>query len=76
FDCMFLITLSRPLPAVRAVAAGALITLVTGIAAGRLLTYPWGALGTVLGGAVTLFFARRALHRMMDDIAYYYYASF
>lgn len=76
FDCMFLITLSRPLPAVSAVATGALVTLVSGIAAALLFTYPFGALGTVIGGAVTLRLARRQLQELLDAAAYHYYASF
>lgn len=76
FDCMFIITLSRPLYALAALGIGTLATLVISIIAGILVSYAYGALGVPLGSLVFSLFARRYLTRIIRYADYYYYASF
>lgn len=76
FDCMFIITLSRPLYALSALGMGTMATLVISIAAGVFISYAYGALGVFFGSLVFLLFARRYLTRIIRYADYYYYASF
>ncbi|MEJ5308286.1 MAG: hypothetical protein WHX52_00820 [Anaerolineae bacterium] len=76
FDSMFLITLSRPLYALKALGISAVTTLLVSVAAGLLVSYAFGVLGIIAGSAVFLWFTRRALGRIMRHADYYYYASF
>ncbi len=76
FQCMFMVTLSRPGMAGQAILAGIAATLIVGLAAGKLLYYPYSALGIVFGALVFVLAARRSLHQVMQHTDYYYYASF
>ena len=76
FDCMFLITLSRPLYALAALGIGTLATLIISAAAGLFISYAYGALGVLLGSLIFLLFARRYLAHIIRYADYYYYASF
>lgn len=76
FDSMFLITLSRPLYALKALGISAVTTLLVSVVAGLLISYAFGVAGIIVGSAVFLWFTRRALGRIMRHADYYYYASF
>jgi len=76
FDSMFLITLSRPLYALKALGIGAATTLLVSVVAGLLISYAYGVAGIITGSAIFLWFTRRALMRIMKHADYYYYASF
>ncbi len=76
FDSMFLITLSRPLYALKALGISAATTLLVSVVAGLLISYAFGVLGIIAGSAIFLWFTRRALGRIMRHADYYYYASF
>lgn len=76
FQCMFMITLSRPGMAGQAIVIGIAATLLVGIAAGRSMGYPYSALGIVFGALAFTLAARQNLHRIMRYTDYYYYASF
>ena len=76
FDSMFAITLSRPFYALKALGIGAVVTLLVSITAGLLISYAHGALGIIAGSTTFLWFARRALRRIIAHADYYYYASF
>ena len=76
FDCMFMVTLSRPSMATRSLALGIIATLITGLVLGRNVGYAWTALAVVAGGLVFLISAHWQLHRMLEQMDYCYYASF
>jgi hypothetical protein len=76
FDSMFLITLSRPLYALKALGISAATTLLVSVVTGLLISYAFGVAGIIIGSAVFLWFTRRALGRIMRHADYYYYASF
>lgn len=76
FDCMFIITLSRPLYALSALGIGTIATSVISVAAGVFISYACGALGVFLGSLIFLSFARHYLTRIIGYADYYYYASF
>ena len=74
---MFVITLSRPRPAIEALGIGILVTLTVGVAVGRLTSYQFGAVGVLLGGlALFVAIAHVWLQRMLARADYYYYSSF
>jgi len=76
FDCMMLITLSRPVPALLALARGAAVTVVASLILGVTLGFAWGAVGMILGNLVVLINARSDLARVIDRADYYYFTSF
>jgi hypothetical protein len=76
FDCMMLITLSRPVPALLALSCGACVTLVASLAMGVLFGFAWGAVGMVFGNVVVLLVARTNLGRVIDHADYFYFTSF
>lgn len=76
FQCMFLITLSRPGMATEAVVIGIACTLIVGALAGQLTYYPYSALGVVCGSLAFALAARRNLQQVLRQVDYYYYASF
>lgn len=76
FDSMFLITLSRPLYALKALGISAVTTLLVSVVAGLLISYAFGVAGIIAGSAIFLWFTRRALGRIIRHADYYYYASF
>lgn len=76
FDCMFTITLSRPLYALAALAAGMAATLISSALFGIFISYAHGALGIVAGGLVFVWTARRYLSHVVKHADYYYFSSF
>lgn len=76
FQCMFMITLSRPGMAVQAVAVGIVVTLAAGLAIGQATAYQYSAWGIVLGSLVFVAVAYRNLRRLMAHSDYFYFASF
>jgi hypothetical protein len=76
FDCMFMVTISRPSLATRALGFGMIVTLLAGFLLGRYVDYAWTALAVVIGGLVFLVSAHWQLSRMLDQMDYCFYASF
>lgn len=76
FDSMFLITLSRPLYALKALGISTAVTLLVSITAGLLISYAYGTFGIIVGSAIFLWSTRRALVDITKHADYYYYASF
>ena len=76
FNCMFMITLSRPRQAIETLGIGILITLAIGVAISRLTSYQYGAVGVALGGLAVFAIAHVWLQRMLARADYYYYSSF
>ncbi len=76
FDSMFLITLSRPLYALKALGISTVVTLLVSITAGLLISYAYGTFGIIVGSAIFLWLTRRALVDITKHADYYYYASF
>lgn len=76
FDCMFMITLSRPGMAIRAVTLGIAATLLVGLLIGQLATFHTSAVGLVVGNLVFLAAAHRNLGALLKHMDYFYYASF
>lgn len=76
FQCMFMITLSRPGVAAQAVLIGIGATLAAGIVIGQLVTYQYSGLGLVLGSLAFSLATRSRLARLMRHSDFYYYASF
>ena len=76
FDCMFLITLSRPSYALEAVAAGAVASLAGTLVFARVLSYEYGAAGAIFGGLVGLLVARLRVKHVIEEADYYFFASF
>lgn len=76
FQCMFMITLSRPVLAVQAVVIGIAATLAAGIVIGQLSAYHHSGLGLVLGSLAFSWAARARLDRLLRHTDFYYYASF
>lgn len=76
FDCMMLITLSQPWPALLALACGAVVTGVVSVMLGVAVGYAWGALGMVIGNLVVLAIARVRLGRVIEHADYFYFTSF
>ena len=76
FQCMFMITLSRPGMANRAVMIGIATTLTVGVIAGQLALYPYSALGVVIGSLAFALAARSSLQHLMRHADYFYFASF
>jgi len=76
FDCMMLITLSQPWPALLALACGAVVTGVVSVLLGVAVGYAWGALGMVIGNLVVLAIARVRLGRVIERADYFYFTSF
>ncbi len=76
FDCMMLITLSRPWPAVLALTAGTVTTLIASLGWGHWVGFAYGAAGMVFGNLVAFLVAHRALQRVLRHADYYYFTSF
>lgn len=76
FQCMFMITLSRPGMATKAILIGIATTLIVGALAGRTMLYPYSTLGIVCGSLAFALAARQNLRHIMNNTDYYYYASF
>lgn len=76
FQCMFMITLSRPGMASQAVLIGIAVTLAAGIIIGQLGAYQHSGLGLVLGSLAFSLAARSRLDRLLGHTDFYYYASF
>lgn len=76
FDCMFMVTLSRPSMASGCLAWGIACTLIVGLALGHLVGYPWTTLAVPVGGLVLVIAVHRQLHRVLAQMDYCYYASF
>ena len=76
FNCMFMITLSRPGKAITAVSIAILITLAIGLPTSRLLGYHYSGIGMVAGSLAFTLFSARQLRQLWTRADYYYYASF
>ena len=76
FYCMFAITLSRPLYALATLAIGTVVTLVSSILCGVLISYTYGALGIVIGSFAFVMVAQHYLSRIIKYADYYYFSSF
>jgi hypothetical protein len=76
FQCMFMITLSRPVLAMRAIVIGIATTVTAGALIGGTTSYPYSALGIVCGSLAFALAARQNLQRILYHTDYYYYASF
>lgn len=76
FDCMFMITLSRPRQALEALGMGILITLGVGIAISQFTSYQYSAIGVALGGFMFYTIAHAWTKKMLARADYYYYSSF
>ena len=76
FQCMFMITLSRPGMANRAVIIGIVTTLTVGVIVGQLASYPYSVLGVVAGSLAFAVAARSSLRNLMHHADYFYFASF
>lgn len=76
FNCMFMITLSRPWQAISVIGLGILATLGGGIGISKLLSYQYGAAGVVVGGLVFIYATYLRLQNILTHADYFYYASF
>lgn len=76
FNCMFMITLSRPRQAIEALGIGILVTLVAGSAISQLTSYQYSAVGVALGGVAFYAVAHARVKNMLARADYYYYSSF
>jgi hypothetical protein len=76
FNCMFMITLSRPRSVLRGLILGMLVTLVMGWVVGRIAWYPHATLSIPVGSLVFLLVSRQQLGKLLSHADYYYYASF
>ena len=76
FNCMFMITLSRPWQAVSVIILGILATLGGGMGISKLLPYQYSATGMVIGGLVFIYATYLRLQNILTHADYFYYASF
>lgn len=76
FECMFMITLSRPGMAIQAVMLGIATTVLVGLVIGQLAAFHTSAVGLVAGNLVFLAAAHRNLGVLLKHTDYFYYASF
>lgn len=76
FKSMFMITLSRPNPAIRALLVGILVTLLTGLTISQVTASEFSVLGVVAGSLAFLLTASNDLDHILVHADFYYYASF
>ena len=76
FNCMFMITLSRPVKAIGAIIIGIIVTLIFGFPIGLIVSYSYAIAGMVVGSSVFAFVSNRWLKEMLSHADYFYYASF
>jgi hypothetical protein len=76
FNCMFMITLSRPEKAIGAIIIGIIVTLTLGITISLVVSYHYGIAGMVAGSLAFALVASRRLQEIWRRADYFYYASF
>lgn len=76
FKSMFMITLSRPDPAIRALLVGILVTLITGLVISQVAAIELSVLGVVAGSLAFLLTASNDLNHILVHADFYYYSSF
>jgi hypothetical protein len=76
FKSMFMITLSRPRPALRALGVGILVTMTTGVIISQVAPTEFSVLGVVAGSLAFLVTATNELNHILDHADFYYYSSF
>jgi hypothetical protein len=73
---LILMTLSRADLAARAMGAALVVNLVVGFAVSRSLHYSGAVVGLLAGSLTLAIIARRQLHRVFNELDYYYYAAY
>jgi len=76
FNGVFFFSLSRPIPALRAIAPATLVNAVIGFVLSRTLGYPYSAVGMAIGSLVFAVLATRYALRVMRELDYFYYSAY
>lgn len=76
FNGVFFFSLSRPIPALRAIVPATAVNAVIGYVLSRTVGYQYSAVGMAIGSLVFAVLATRYALAMMRDLDYFYYSAY
>jgi len=76
FNGVFFFSLSRPVPALRAIVLASVVNAGVGYLLSRMIGYQYSAVGLVIGSLVFAVLATRSALRLMNDLDYFYYSAY